>query len=105
MRLLLNPTFSSQSSQCPPQSSSQSPQTHSSDAYYNTLTAEVLEIKSQQTSVMESHTALFNNQSMLMKHFLNMQIKMDFFEATQQEMLGILKTHFPPPLPPFGSNM
>jgi len=42
--------------------------------------------------MMESQTALLNNQSMLMDHFLNMHIMMDTLEATQQKILGILKT-------------
>ena len=99
------PTFSSQSSQRPFQSSSQLPPSHFSDAYYNTLTVEVLAIKTQQAPMIESQIALFNSQSMLMDHFLNINIKMDTFEATQQEILGILKTQFPPLPPPSGSNM
>jgi len=85
------PTFPSQGSQHQSQSSSQPPPSHFEDAYYNTLTAEVLEIKTQQASIMESQTALLNSQSILMDHFLNMHIKMNTLEATQQEILSILK--------------
>ena len=95
MTLLENPpprpTFPSQGSQHLSQSSSQPPSSHFEDAYYNTLTAEVLEIKTQQASIMESQTALLNSQSILMDHFLNMHIKMNTLEATQQEILSILK--------------
>jgi len=64
-----------------------------------------MEVQNQQASMMASQTALLNNQSILMEHFMNMQLKMDSFEVTQQEMLGLLKSHFPPPPPPSGSNM
>ena len=44
-----------------------------------------MEVQNQQAFMVISQTTLLNNQSMLMEHFLNMQIKMDSFEATQQE--------------------
>ena len=77
------PTFPSQGSQYQSQSSSQPPPSYFDDAYFNTLTAKVLEIKTQQASMMESQTSLLNNQSMIMDQFLNMNIKMDTLEATQ----------------------
>jgi len=50
--------------------------------------------------MMASQSALLNNQSLLIEHFMNMQLKMDSFEATKLEILDHLKTHFPPPLDP-----
>ena len=44
--------------------------------------------------MMASQSALLNNQSLLMKHFMNMQLKLDSFEATQLEILDHLKFIF-----------
>ena len=44
--------------------------------------------------MMASQSALLNNRSLLMKHLLNMQLKMDSFEAIQLEILDHLETHF-----------
>ena len=71
-----------------------------SDAFYNSLSAKILSLQTQQTSMMASKFELLNNQFLLMEHFMNMRLKMDSFEATQLEILDHLKTHFLPPLPP-----
>ena len=62
---------------------SQSSSTHFVDAYYNTLTSEVLEIKAQQAFMFESQTSLLNNQGMILDQFINTNIRMDTMEATQ----------------------
>jgi len=74
------------------------------DAFYNSIYAEILAVQIQQISMMTSQSALLNNQSLLLEHFMNMQLKMDSFEATQLEILDLLKTYFSPP-PPSGSNI
>ena len=58
------------------------------------LSAEILALQTQQSFMMASQSALLNNQSLLMEHFMNMQLKMNSFEATQLEILDHLKTHF-----------
>jgi len=78
---------------------SQSSSTHFDDAYYNTLTAEVLEIKAQQVSILESQTSLLNNQGMILNQLMNINIRMDTMKATQQEILQLLKHQFPQPRP------
>jgi len=76
-----------QSSTQAPQSSTQPPLTeppptqlppsqptppHFFDAYYNTLSTEIMEVQNQQASMMASQTALLNNQTLLMEYFMNM---------------------------------
>jgi len=70
------------------------------DVFYNLISAEILALHTQQTFMMTSQSVLLNNQSLLMEHFMNMQLKIDSFEATQLEILDLLKTHFSPPPPP-----
>ena len=77
------PTFLSQSSQ----RASQSTSTHFDDAYYNTLTAEVLDIKTKQTSMIESQPSILNNQSLILDQFMDMNIRMDHMDETLQEIL------------------
>ena len=61
-------------------------------------------LQSQQQSMMDSQDALLSNQSLLMEHFMSMQLKMESFETTQKKILDLLKTRFPPPSPP-GSDI
>ena len=70
------------------------------DAFYNSIYAEILTLQAQQQSMLNSQSALLTNQSLLMEHFMNMQLKMESFEAIQIEILDLLKTYFPPPPPP-----
>ena len=70
------------------------------DAFYNSLSAEILALQTQQSSMMAFQSALLNNQSLIMEYFMNMQLKINSFEATQLEILDHLKTHFLPPPPP-----
>ena len=86
--------------QPPPSSSSQEPpssqaslstsrlsqSTHFDDAYHNTLTAEVMELKTQQASMGEFQATL-SNQGLLMKHFESMLIRMDHMYEDQQKIL------------------
>ena len=61
------PSSSSQdppSSQAPPSSTScPSRSTHFDDVYYNTLTAEVMDLKTKQASMFESQASLLSNRS------------------------------------------
>ena len=82
----------------------QSSTTYFDDAYHNTLTVQVMELKTQQVSMLKSQASLFQNQTLLMEHFASMQIRMDRMYEDQQETLQILQSQFPPP-PPSGSNM
>ena len=50
--------------------------------------------------MLNSQSVLLTNQSLLMEHFMSMQLKIESFETTQQEILDLLKTRFPPPPPP-----
>ena len=93
------PSQQSQSSQRPSQPSS----THFGDAYYNILTTEVLEIKTQQASKLESQTLILNNQVFILVLFMNMQLRMDHIEETQHEIIQILSNQFSQ-LSPSGSN-
>ena len=61
-------------------------------------------LQAQQQSMLDSQAALLINQSLLMDHFMSMQLKIESFETTQKEILDLLKTRFPPPPPP-GSNI
>jgi len=74
------------------------------DAFYNSISAEILTLQAQQQSMLNSQSALLTNQSLLMEHFMNMQLKMESFDATQKEILDLLKTCFPPSPPP-GSDI
>ena len=93
-------TFPSHSSHRASQSS-----TPTINAFYNSLSAEILDIKSKQTSMMESQTSIINNQSLILDHFLNLNIRMDYLDFTQQEILYYFKTNFSPPPPSFGSGV
>ena len=70
----------------------------------NTPTAKVMEIKSQQASMLESQTSIIQNQGLVLDQFATMQIRMDHMEQDQHEILWILKSQLPQP-PPSGSNM
>ena len=52
--------------------STQLPPTFFLDVFYNSLSAEILAVQNQQASMIASQTALLNNQSLLMEHFMNM---------------------------------
>ena len=74
------------------------------DAFYNSLSVEIESLHAKQQFIQDSQNALLDNQTLLMNHFMSMQLKMDSFASTQTEILNILKTHFPPPPPP-GSDI
>ena len=76
---LPQPTFPSQSSH----RASQSTFTQSTDVLYNSLSAEMLDIKARQTSMMESQTSIINNQGLILDRFLNLNIRMDHMDKTQ----------------------
>jgi len=83
------PSLSSQeppSSQASLSTSRLSQSTHFDDAYRNTLTAEVMELKTQQASMVEFQATL-SNQGLLMKHFESMLIRMDHMYEDQQKIL------------------
>jgi len=68
--------------------------------FHNSISADILTLQAQQQSMLNFQSALLTNQSLLMEHFMNMQLKMESFETTQKEILDFLKTRFPPPPPP-----
>ena len=84
-------------------SSSQPPPSYP-DAFYNSLSVEIESLHAKQQFIQDSQNALLSNQSLLIDHFMRMQLKMDSFDTTQKEILALLKTRFPPPPPP-GSNI
>ena len=92
------PTFPSHSSQRALQSAT----TPSADDLYNSLSVEILVVKAKQTFMMESQTFIINNQSLILDQFLNLNIRMDHLDITQQEILHYFKNNIPPPPPPSG---
>ena len=70
------------------------------DAFYNSLSAEIASIQTQQQVLQDSQSQVLANQSLLMNRFEHMQIQMDSFASTQSAILSLLKIHFPPPPPP-----
>ena len=42
------------------------------DAFYNSISAEILTLQAQQTSMLNCQSALLTNQSLFMEHFMNM---------------------------------
>ena len=70
---------------------------HFDDVYYNTLSAEVMDLKAQQASMLKSEATLLSNQGLLMEHFESMSIRLDHMYEDQQKILQILQNQFPPP--------
>jgi len=89
---LPRPTFPSQSSH----RASQSTFNQSTDVLYNSLSAEILDIKARQTSMMESQTSIINNQGLILDRFLNLNIRMDHMDKTQYKRFFIISTPFHP---------
>ena len=91
------PTFPSHGSYRVSQSS-----THptSADAFYDSLSVEISDIRSKQTTMMESQTSIINSQSLILEQFLNLNIRMDQMNSPQQEILCYFQSNIPPPPPP-----
>jgi len=73
--------------------------------HFTTLSAEILDIMSKQTSMIESQTFIINNQSLILEQFLNLNIRMDQLDSSQHKILPYFRTNFPTPPPPSGSGV
>ena len=62
------------------------------DAFYNSMSAQIASLQSQQQNLLDSHSRILENQSMMMT-------RLQSIESTQSAIISLLKIHHPPPPP------
>ena len=63
------------------------------DAFYNSISAQIASLQSQQQDLLDSHSRILENQSMMMD-------RLQSIESTQTVLISLLKVGYRPPPPP-----
>ena len=63
------------------------------DAFYNSMSAQIASLQSNQQALLDSQSQIIENQSLMMT-------RLNSIESTQSAIISLLKIRYPPPPPP-----